>query len=161
MRQVVPMAGMGVSAVPDDELVTYALGSCLGVAIHDPEACVGGLLHAMLPLSSADPDRAVQNAAVFVDTGVPALFRACYEMGAKKERMVVKVAGGASLTPVEQDDLFQIGTRNMVVLRKLLWKNGVLLRAQDIGGRLSRTLSLCVGTGEVLVKSSGKVYELD
>jgi chemotaxis protein CheD len=161
VRQVVPMAGMGVSVNPDDELVTYALGSCLGVVVHDPEAHVGGLLHAMLPLSSSDPEKAAQNAALFVDTGVPALFRACYERGARKERMVVRVAGGASLTPAEEDDLFQIGTRNMVVLRKLLWKNGVLLRAQDVGGRLSRTVSLCVGSGQVMVKSSGNVYELD
>jgi chemotaxis protein CheD len=155
------MAGMGVSADPDDELVTYALGSCLGIAIHDGDAHVGGLLHAMLPLSTADPEKAAQNAALFVDTGVPALFRACYERGARKERMVVKVAGGAFLTEAEEDDLFQIGTRNLVVLRKLLWKNGVLLRSQDVGGRRSRTLSLCVGSGKVTVKSRGTAYELD
>ena len=160
MREVVPMAGMAVSAEPECELVTYALGSCLGVIVHDPEARVGGLLHAMLPLSSTDPERAVKNAAAYVDTGVPALFRACYELGARKDRMVVKVAGGASLAHAEEDDLFQIGARNMVMLRKLLWKNGVLLRAQDVGGRSSRTVMLCVGTGVVTVKSGGDAYEL-
>jgi chemotaxis protein CheD len=160
VRVVVPMAGMRVSADPDDELITYALGSCLGIAVHDPDVHVGGLLHAMLPLSTADPEKAAQNVALFVDTGVPVLFRACYEKGARKERMVVRVAGGAFLTESEKDDLFQIGTRNLVVLRKLLWKNGVLLRAQDVGGRRSRTLSLCVGTGTVTVKSRGAAYEL-
>jgi len=154
------MAGMLVSAEPDDELVTFALGSCLGVAIHDPVAQVGGLLHAMLPLSASDPERAAANASAFVDTGVPALFRACYEAGARKERIVVKVAGGASPANLGDDDLFQIGSRNMVVLRKLLWKNGVLLKAQDVGGAISRTMTLCVGTGKVMVKSSGTTYEL-
>src|SRR5262249_8898689 len=144
---------------PEDELVTFALGSCLGVAIHDPVARVGGLLHAMLPLSSADPTRAAENASHFVDTGVPALFRACYSLGAQRERLNVKVAGGASPLGGE-DDVFQIGSRNMVVLRKLLWKNGLLLRAHDVGGRQSRTLSLCIGTGQVTVKSNGKSYEL-
>lgn len=155
------MAGMDASADPDDELVTYALGSCLGVAVYDPTAGVGGLLHAMLPLSSADPEKAAGNAAAFVDTGVPALFRACYGLGARKERMVVRVAGGASIAQVEADDLFQIGTRNMVVLRRLLWKNGVLLRGEDVGGRASRTVLLCVGTGVMRVRSGGEEYELD
>jgi chemotaxis protein CheD len=154
------MAGLAVSADPDCELVTYALGSCLGVVVHDPSTHVGGLLHAMLPLSSTDPEKAAKNAAAYVDTGVPALFRACYELGARKDRMVVKVAGGASLAHAEEDDLFQIGARNMVMLRKLLWKNGVLLRAQDVGGRASRTVMLCVGTGVVTVKSGGDAYEL-
>jgi chemotaxis protein CheD len=152
-RQIVPMGKMAVSAVDGEELVTYALGSCLGIAIHDPVAAVGGLLHSMLPLSTSDPERAAQNPTLYVDTGVPLLFRACYEMGAEKRRLVVKVAGGA--TARDENDIFQIGRRNMVVLRKLLWKNGVLLQTEDVGGRDSRTMSLTIGSGVVTVKANG------
>lgn len=157
-RRVVGVAQMAVSDVGGDELVTYALGSCLGVAVHDPVAGVGGLLHVMLPLSSSDPARAAENPSLYVDTGVPRLFRACYQAGADKRRLVVKVAGGA--TARDEDDIFQIGKRNLVVLRKLLWKNGVLLQAEDVGGRESRTMSLTIGSGEVTVKANGLVAAL-
>jgi len=135
-------------------LITYALGSCLGIAIYDPEACVGGLLHVMLPLSTIDPEKATRNPFMFVDTGVPKLFIECYKAGAKKERLQVKVAGGAS-SKTEGEDLFQIGRRNFIILRKLLWRNGVLLSSYDVGGTLSRTMSLEIGTGRVTVKADG------
>src|SRR5690606_33471231 len=95
---VVGMADLRVSNSPDERLVTYALGSCLGIAVYDPTARVGGLLHVMLPLSSTDMARAAENPALFVDTGVPELFRSCYRLGASKQRMIVRVAGGASAT---------------------------------------------------------------
>lgn len=135
-------------------MITYALGSCLGIAIYDPEACVGGLLHVMLPLSTIDPEKATRNPFMFVDTGVPKLFIECYKAGAKKERLQVKVAGGAS-SKTEGEDLFQIGRRNFIILRKLLWRNGVLLSSYDVGGTLSRTMSLEIGTGRVTVKADG------
>jgi chemotaxis protein CheD len=158
-RHIVGLAQMKISSTAGDELIAYALGSCLGIAIHDPVAGVGGLLHVMLPLSSSDPEKAALNPCVYVDTGVPALFRACYQAGAIKQRLVVKVAGGAS-TAVVEDDLFQIGQRNFVILRKLLWKNGVVLNGEAVGGRESRTISLTVGSGEVTVKANGRVTAL-
>jgi chemotaxis protein CheD len=158
-RHVVGMARLKVSAEVGDELVAYALGSCLGVAIYDPVTRVGGLLHAMLPLSSSDPEKARENPCVYVDTGVPLLFRSCYALGAEKRRMVVKVAGGAATSPTAED-VFQIGKRNFVILRKLLWQNGVLLNAHDVGGRDSRTMSLTIGSGAVTVKANGLVAPL-
>ncbi len=145
---------MKISDRRGDILITYALGSCLGIAIYDPEACVGGLLHVMLPLSTIDPEKATRNPFMFVDTGVPKLFIECYKAGAKKERLQVKVAGGAS-SKTEGEDLFQIGRRNFIILRKLLWRNGVLLSSYDVGGTLSRTMSLEIGTGRVTVKADG------
>jgi chemotaxis protein CheD len=158
-RTVVGLADMKLSCDQDEELVTYALGSCLGVAIHDPVARVGALAHLMLPLSATDPERAAQQPYLYVDTGVPRLFRAAYAAGADKRRLVVKVAGGGALNE-EADDVFQIGRRNFIVLRKLLWQNGVLLQGQDVGGRLSRTMALSIGTGLVTIKSSGEVRRL-
>ena len=157
----VAMAALQVTADPADRLVTYALGSCLGVAIYDPVARVGGLLHAMLPLSSLDAGKARANPALFVDTGVPALFRACYALGASKSRLVVKVAGGAAAGAPGAPDQFQIGRRNLLTLRQLLWKNGVLVQAQDVGGhQRSRTMALDVGDGTVSLKSGAAVSTL-
>jgi chemotaxis protein CheD len=144
---------MKISSQPGDQLVTYALGSCLGIAIHDPVVNVGGLLHVMLPLSTIDPAKAAENPSMFVDTGVPQLFISCYKAGAQKQRLVVKVAGGASVHIDEAEDHFQIGKRNFVMLRKLLWKNGVLLKAHDVGGAHSRTMMLDIGSGTVMLKT--------
>jgi chemotaxis protein CheD len=159
MKRVVGLADMKLSCDRAEELVTYALGSCLGVAIHDPVAGVGGLAHLMLPMSSNYPDRADVNPYLYVDTGVPKLFFAAYAAGAEKRRLVVKVAGGAALND-EANDVFQIGKRNFIVLRKLLWQNGVILQAHDVGGRLSRTMALAIGTGDVTIKSNGEVRRL-
>jgi chemotaxis protein CheD len=136
-------------------LVTYALGSCLGLCVHDPVAGVAGLLHVMLPTSTVDPARAATSPAMFVDTGVPLLFKECYKRGAQKERLVVKVVGGARQAENEDDDSFQIGKRNLLALRKLLWRNNVLLRGEDVGGaRVSRTVYLDAATGALRVRAS-------
>lgn len=158
--QVVGIADMKISNNKDDILITYALGSCLGISIHDPIANVGGLLHIMLPLSSIDTEKASQNPYMFVDTGVPELFLQSYKAGAKKERLIVKVAGGACSSMVQDEDFFNIGKRNFIMLRKLLWKNGVLLKSFDVGGSDSRIMFLEIGTGNVFLKINGETKKL-
>jgi chemotaxis protein CheD len=154
---VVGIAELRLSAEPSERLVTYALGSCLGIAIHDPVARVAGLLHAMLPTGTIDAEKARRTPAMFVDTGVPLLFRESYKLGARKERMIVRVAGGAFSGPDERTDQFQIGKRNVIALRKLLWKNGVLLHAHDVGGvQTSRTVYLEVASGLFTIRSNGQ-----
>ena len=154
--RVIGIAAMHVSGDPDDRLVTYALGSCLGVAIYDPVVRVGGLLHLMLPDSQLDAAKARSNPCMFADTGIPLLFRTAYALGAQKQRIIVKVAGGAMSATSDSDDHFQIGKRNIVMLRKLLWKNGVLLTAEDVGGsQLSRTMSLTLSSGDVHLRVNG------
>lgn len=160
MKQIIGIADMKVSKQPDDVLITYALGSCLGIAVYDEVAKVGGLLHVMLPVSSVNPAKAADNPLMFVDTGVPELFKACYKAGAKKERMVVKVAGGASLQNNAEGDQFQIGKRNFLMLRKLLWKNNVLIESFDVGENFSRTMSLDLATGDVVLKINNKETRL-
>lgn len=154
VRQVVGIADMKVSRRPEDVLITYALGSCLGVAVHDPLAGVGGLLHLMLPSAQNHAEKARTNPYMFVDTGVPRLFQECYRLGAQKQRLVVKVAGGAAARAAG-DDSFQIGKNNFLMLRKLFWKNGVLIAAHDVGGSESRTMWLEVGSGVVTLKVRG------
>lgn len=160
MKHIIGIAEMKISSAEEDVLITYALGSCLGISIYDPIAKVGGLLHVMLPQSTVNPEKAQKNPYAFVDTGVPRLFHACYQAGAKKERLIVKVAGGASLSQNEADDQFQIGKRNFTMLRKLLWKNGVMLKSYDVGERHSRTMSLEIGTGDVVLKINNQENKL-
>jgi chemotaxis receptor (MCP) glutamine deamidase CheD len=107
MDKVVDIADLQVSKDPKADLVTYSLGSCIGVAIWDPEVRVGGMLHYMLPQSSISPEKAKANPAMFADTGIPQLFRSAYELGAIKKRMIVKVAGGSSL--LDDNGTFNIG----------------------------------------------------
>jgi len=136
-----------------DTLVTHALGSCLGLMVFDPVAKVGGLLHAMLPLSSINPEKAKGNPAMFVDTGVPLLFKSLYEMGAVKDRLMVKAAGCGN--PMGKNEIFKIGERNYTVLKKLLWKNNILLKAESVGGTASRTIHFEVESGVVLLSCNG------
>lgn len=147
-----------VSNDPSAALVTYALGSCVAVAIHDPVAKVGGLIHYMLPESDLHGEKAVENPFMFADSGIPLLFRRAYEQGARKERLVVRAAGGAQV--MTDKELFNIGKRNYLAMRKILWKAGVMLHGEQVGGSISRTIRLEVGTGRLwLRESAGREME--
>ncbi len=167
MRKIVQVADMKLGT-NGDELVTHALGSCLGLVIYDPVSKVGGLLHAMLPLSNINPEKAAENPYMFVDTGVPALFQEYYKLGGRRERAIIKAAGcGAPLgddagcgAPLGDDRIFKIGERNLLVLKKLLWKNNLLLSGEDTGGTESRTLYFDLTTGKVLVQSGSNKRDL-
>ncbi len=150
MKYIVQVGDMK-TGVKGDEIVTYALGSCLGLMVYDPVAHVGGLLHAMLPLAKINPEKAETNPYMFVDTGVPCLFKEVYKLGGQKERMIVKAAGCGS--PLGKNEMFKIGERNHTILKKLLWKNGVLLKAEEIGGSISRTVYLDISTGRITIKN--------
>ncbi len=160
MKHIIGIADMKVSSKPDDTLITYALGSCLGITAYDPVAKVGGMIHIMLPLSSVNPNKAKENPYMFVDSGVPEFFRACYKAGAVKQRMIVKVAGGASTHQSDKEDQFQIGKRNFLMLRKLLWKNNVLIESFDVGAKHSRTMLLDMETGDVTLKIQNEETKL-
>ncbi len=157
-RVVVGISEMQVSDRPNDLLVTYSLGSCVGVSFYDTVARVGAMIHCMLPLSKVDPAKAKMVPHMFVDTGVPDLLKTIYEMGARSENLITKVAGAASL--LDEKGLFKIGKRNHTVLRKLLWKNSILIEAEDVGGTSPRTMSLHIGTGRTYLKIKGKEEEL-
>jgi len=153
-RLVVGVGDCRVSNDPDSELVTYALGSCVAVTIHDPVARVGGLLHFMLPESGLDRDKAQRNPFMFADTGIPLLFHGAYELGAQKRRLVVAAAGGAQM--MDQQGVFNIGKRNCLAMRKILWKAGVMVHAEDLGGLASRTVRLEVASGRVSLRGAGE-----
>lgn len=156
---IVGVADMKVSSAPGDVLITHALGSCLGVAVYDPAASAGGLLHVMMPLSNINPDKAKVNPYMFVDTGVPAFFRELYGLGAKKNRIKIKVAGGANVQG-NSNDRFAIGKRNFIVLKKVFWRNGLMIESEDVGGSRARTMHLEIGSGRVWLSTAGEKREL-
>jgi chemotaxis protein CheD len=158
MKIVVGMADMRVTDDPESILITYALGSCIGVCLYDPMAKVGGLLHFMLPESQIDLEKAQRNPWMFADTGIPLFFREMYELGGDKRRIRVKVVGGAQV--MDASGYFNIGKRNCMALRKIFWKNNVLIQAEAIGGNVNRTVRLVLSSGEVWVKTSGEEERL-
>jgi chemotaxis protein CheD len=159
LKHVVGVADMRIAGASGDVIVTHALGSCLGISIYDPATRVGGLLHVMMPSSGIDPEKASANPFMFVDSGVPQFFREAYSAGAQKNRLVVKVAGGAAIGN-GGEDRFNIGRRNYVTLKKLFWQNGVMIRAEDVGGHIPRTMSLDINDGRVLISTAGHDKEL-
>jgi len=156
-KLVVGVGGMAVSNNQNMVLTTYSLGSCLGITIYDPVSRTGGLLHAMLPDSSINADKAREQPAMFVDTGVSALFRAAYELHAQKHRVQICVVGGAQF--LDKSGFFNIGQRNYDSLVKLMDQHGLTIQAKVVGGLVSRTVHLRLGTGEVRLKTSGDTEE--
>lgn len=156
MRSItVDMADCKIVRDRDAELVTYALGSCIAVILYDPVCGAGGMLHYMLPVAN---ERGLERPAMFAETGIPLLFESMYRLGCQKQNLVVKAAGGGKL--YEDHGVFDIGRRNYVILRKMLWKSNVIISAEDVGGSRSRTARLFVGSGRVTIHSQGEESEL-
>jgi len=151
---VVDISGIEISDDPSEVVVTYSLGSCLGLVAYDPIVNVGGMVHCMLPMSKIDPEKAKAKPGMFVDTGIPKLLDELFKRGASKKNLVLKAAGCSKL--LDNNNLFRIGERNYAVLRKLLWKNGLLLASESIGGTISRTLRMYMSNWEVTVATAGK-----
>jgi chemotaxis protein CheD len=153
MKQIVGVADMKVSNNPGESIITYSLGSCIGLVIYDPVVKVGGMLHYMLPDSSIDKNKAAARPYMFADSGIPRLFKSAYQLGAAKQRMKVYVAGGAEI--LDQQGFFNIGKRNYMALKKLFFKNKVMISQQDVGGNVNHTVRIEIATGDIYVKTSG------
>ncbi len=153
MKQIVGVADMKVSNNPGDSIMTYSLGSCIGLVVYDTVAKVGGILHYMLPESGIDKAKAQKNPYMFADTGIPRLFKGAYKFEAKKSRMKILVFGGAQI--LDQKGFFNIGKRNYMALKKMFFKNKVIIDTEQVGGEVNRTIRLEIKTGEVFVKTSG------
>jgi len=156
---IVGISDCQISDDPGATIVTYALGSCIALTIFDPMTHVGGMLHFMLPESDLHKGKAIENPYMFADSGIPLLFKRAYQLGAEKKRLVVRAAGGAQV--MSDQEIFNIGKRNYLALRKILWKAGVMIHAEAIGGSVSRTVRLEVGTGRfTLREAAGPEMEL-
>ncbi len=150
-RTIVHISDAKVSCGSSDVLTTYSLGSCIGVSLYDPATHIGGMLHYQLPSSKMDPKQAQEKPLMFADTGMKILLAKMVGMGASKKRLRVKIAGGALIEPGPKG--FDIGKRNHLSIRKVLWKHGMSIDAEDIGGSSSRNMYLNISSGDVTVRS--------
>ncbi len=155
---IVGVGDLKVSNEHDKALVTFSLGSCVAIAIHDPVARVGGLLHAMLPDAEIAMDRDDFNPHKYVNSGLPLLFKECYRLGAQKGRLKVKLAGCSNV--LDNGDYFSIGKRNYAATRKDLWKNNVLIDAEYCDANESITMFLDISTGAVTLKMKNRFFLL-
>jgi chemotaxis protein CheD len=152
MKIIVGVADMGMAHHSTDVIVTHGLGSCLAVTICDPVAPVGGLLHVMMPTAAANAEKAAANPYLYVDSGMTAFVSAMLKAGAVRHRWTLTVAGGAT---INGNDYFETGKRNYIMLKKVLWKAGMLIHAEDVGGNAARTVHMEVGTGRVWLTKDG------
>jgi chemotaxis protein CheD len=131
-------------------LSTSGLGSCVAVAIYEPDG-PGGLLHAMLPYADTVPGAC---AAKCVDTGVRALRDELLAAGADEAELVAKLVGGSAMLDLTGP---AIGDRNVVAARETLAAHSIPVHAEDVGGKRGRSIHLSLSTGDLRVRSGDTV----
>ncbi|SMP47445.1 chemotaxis protein CheD [Anoxynatronum buryatiense] len=150
----VGMADLKIAKAPD-VLTTLGLGSCVGIALYDPDKRLAGLAHIMLPDSTQIKNNA--NKAKFADTALEILLKEMVEAGALRSRLYAKIAGGAQMFAMDsQSDIMKIGSRNTMATKKLLTEYRIPLHAEDTGGNYGRTIEIHPDSGRLLVKAIGK-----
>ena len=153
--------GIGEYAVSDDRadhIKTYALGSCVAMIVYDREQKIAALMHIALPDSEVDLGKAERKPGYFVDTGVIKLLIEMKVRNSKKKNIWIKLVGGSNIMDYIRH--FDIGKRNVLAIRKLLWKYQLGVVAEDTGGDISRTVSVFVETGEILIFSGQEKWSL-
>jgi chemotaxis protein CheD len=149
----VGMADYKISEHPG-VLTTLGLGSCVGIALYDTSSKIVGLAHIMLPSSINARDK--MNVAKFADTAIDSLIRDMEKLGAKKEKLVAKLAGGAQMFAFHgRDDIMRVGLRNIQASKEKLQELGIPIIAEDTGGNYGRTIEFYSDDGRLLVKTIG------
>lgn len=149
----VGIADLNVTKAPNI-LTTLGLGSCIGIALYDPSTKIGGMVHIMLPDSKQIKNN--DNKAKFADTGIDLLIRKMVSQGARKTRLVAKIAGGAQMFEFKNvDAMMRIGPRNIQATIEILKKARIPIIAQDTGENYGRTIELDTATGILCVKTVG------
>ena len=136
----------------DGTLITYALGSCIGICLYDPQIKLAALIHIMLPLNM---EAGRKNEMKYADTGIRETLKQMESMGARRSRITAKIAGGAKMFETGAS-LGNIGQRNIESVRMNLKKEGVRLLKEDVGGSVARTLLFDVESGLGCVRSYGR-----
>ena len=150
----VGMADYKVGRAPDT-LISYGLGSCIGISLYDPQTKIGGLLHIMLP--DSNQSRANENRAKFADTGIPDMLNELIRMGAAKSRLVAKLAGGSQMFAfANASDIMRVGLRNASGSKEILKKLSIPIVGEDTGGNYGRTVQIDLSTGVYKVKTIDK-----
>lgn len=150
----VGMADLNCCKAPD-VLTTLGLGSCIGIVLHDPTSKVSGLAHVMLPDSTQIRNNS--NVAKFADTAIDKLIDDMVKLGANKNRLVAKIAGGAQMFAFDStNDMMRIGERNALATRAKLRSLGIRLLSEDCGKNYGRTIVFYSDTGDLLIKTIGR-----
>lgn len=156
-RITIGIADMKI-AQREGELITYALGSCIGICFYDPLVKVAALLHIMLPINM---EAGRKNTMKYADTGIRATLDQMEAKGAKRARITAKIAGGAKMFDVPGNgSLGNIGQRNIECVRLTLRRENIKILAEDVGGTSARTLSFSASTGQGCIRSYGKPDKL-
>jgi chemotaxis protein CheD len=135
-------------------LLASSLGSCLGLAVFDEKKKIGAVGHFLLPQSSLDPVQAKEKPGKFVDTGIELLLKWFTDRGSSLNQLIIVAAGCASILDPQKH--FNIGERNLLMMRKYLWKHKLFLYAERTGGEVPRSLYLDMSSGSIYVLSGGK-----
>ena len=144
----VKMAEFAISSAPD-VLITIGLGSCVGIALYDKRSKIGGLLHIMLPTNKKD-----LKPAKYADTGIPHMIEEMEKKGAKKRRMVAKIAGGAQMFSMGGDNSgLKVGERNVIKVKDILKEKNIDIIGEDVGKNYGRTMKFYTEDGKVLITS--------
>jgi len=150
----VGMADLNI-CVPPDKITTLGLGSCIGIAIRDPQTGIGGLAHIMLPDSQAIKNNS--NVPKFADTGIEDLVKKIVAKGGNRSRLVSKIAGGAQMfSAAMSNDMVRIGERNAEASRKKLKEMRIPILAEDCGLNYGRTVIFDPATGDYVIRAVGK-----
>jgi chemotaxis protein CheD len=153
---VVGIGEFAVASRPDDVIVTHALGSCIAVCVWDPKTRVSGLLHFLLPDSKINPDRAQGQPATFADTGIPLFLSVFAQRDGAVKRSTVTLIGGARIGAPGGCGP-DVGRRNTIAARDVLWRSGALINKEIVGGTAPRTVSLAAPDGRLRISSGAQV----
>lgn len=154
----VGMADLNVCSSPG-ALTTLGLGSCVGIVLYDPSTKVSGMVHVMLPDSTKIKKN--ENLAKFADTGIDELIRKMLALGAKRNLLVSKIAGGAQMFAFSSNnDMLRIGERNVEATKLKLKELGIRILAEDTGLNYGRTIEFYSETGQLYIKSVGKELKI-
>ena len=152
--------GLGERAIsrdPEDVLVAYGLGSCLGISMVDPLTRISGLIHVVLPAAANGFPSNDPTSHKFVDSGIENLLVAMLKEGANKNRIIVRVVGGANmLISPGLKNAFDIGTRNIETARNTLQYLNLAITAEEVGGHTGRTVHVYVANSRVTVRVIGE-----
>ncbi|HHY34610.1 MAG TPA: chemotaxis protein CheD [Firmicutes bacterium] len=151
---VVKLGQIAWSDRPEDLLVTYSLGSCVGLVLWDPVERVGGMAHVFLPSSNGRNVSRPEEAPRFADIGIPLLIQRMERKGASRRRLVARMAGGASLFPGLFKEMPDIGAQNVSAVVEILRKHSIPIVGSDVGGNYGRTMRLEIRTGRTTVATA-------
>jgi len=147
----VKMAEYAISSSPD-VLITIGLGSCVGIALYDNRTKIGGLVHIMLPQNKKN-----LKPAKYADTGIPYMIEKMEENGAKKRRMIAKIAGGAQMFSMGGEGSgLKVGERNVIKVKEVLKEENIDIIGEDVGKNYGRTMKFYTDSGKVLITSHRK-----